>query len=143
MIVEPFNMTHFTRLQLQPEQRWLTGKVTRAAVEAMTKSHAFAVVTPDRVLCCCGVAEVHDGRGVAWALCADNPGALFQGVHRAAKRVLEIARYRRIEATVPLDFTQGHRWMRLLGFVIEAPRMIGFGENGEDHTLYRWQGGLI
>lgn len=140
MIVEPFNISHLIRLQAQSSQRWITDEIRRDAIEAMARTNAFAAVTPERVLCCAGLIEVHPQRAVAWAACADRLAPYFPKIHHAALRLFKLSGYRRIEATVPCDFPAGHRWANALGFEVEADRMLGFGDDGKDHTLYRWRG---
>lgn len=140
MMIEPFNISHFYRLDVQPGQRWVASRLDAATLKAIAKTEAFAAITPERVLCCAGLLRVHDGRAVAWALLGNDIAPFLRGIHRATLRLFRLSGYRRIETTVERDFEQGHRWARLLGFEVEAECMAGFGEDGRDHTLYRWGG---
>ena len=44
--------------------------------------------------------------------------------------------FQRIEASVDVDFTAGHRWLRSLGFKCEAAMMQAFDPMGRTHSLY-------
>jgi RimJ/RimL family protein N-acetyltransferase len=57
-------------------------------------------------------------------------------IQRIGKKITDEYPIQRIEAAVECDFKQGHRFMRLIGFTLEAERMKGFSENGGDCALY-------
>ena len=42
----------------------------------------------------------------------------------------------RTEMTVVKDFKQGHRWAKMLGFVLETLTLRAYGPAGEDHSGY-------
>lgn len=92
---------------------------------------AFTALHGETVLACAGVVEVWAGRALAWALIAEDAGRHMLGIHRAVSGFLMQAPYRRIEATVDEGFEAGHRWLRLMGFVLETPNgMRGFNPDG-------------
>ena len=70
------------------------------------------------------------------SLMDQEAGAHFVALTKAAKRILGSMPYRRLEADVACDFAQGHRWLRMLGFTMEAPRMVAYLPDGTDSALY-------
>lgn len=88
------------------------------------------------VLMCTGVVPIFDGYGYLWSALAPETGLKMVGVHRIAVRFLDTLNLRRIEATVEVGFAAGIKWMEMLGFECEAPRMRKYGPNGEDHMLF-------
>lgn len=98
---------------------------------------AFTALTQEgEVLGCAGVVEFWEGRGEAWAAFNPNCKNYFILLHKMVKRFLEIAPFTRIEAVVDLDFPEGHRWIKTLGFELEAPLMRGYTVTGKDSALY-------
>ena len=87
-----------------------------------------------------GVIPVWRGRAVGWVVvdrCADRHGWLWatRRVREYLDSVQAAGIYRRIETAVCEDFTQGHRWARLLGFVKEGT-MKAYTPDGLDYALY-------
>lgn len=89
-----------------------------------------------RVVVCTGVAEYAPHRGEGWAILDRDCKKEFLTIHRVVRRFLMACPLKRIEATIDLDFPQGHRWVRMLGFKLEAERMKGYRPNGDDAALY-------
>lgn len=96
---------------------------------------AFDVKTGEIVFCA-GIHDPWPGRAEAWALLADNLKHKMLAVHRSVLEFLDKINIKRIEAVVDRDFTQGHRWVELLGFTLEADRMRAYGYEGQDCSLY-------
>lgn len=140
MIVEPLTKGHYRQLVLQPAQASIGGRITDDVLDTLMQWPAYAAVAGDRVLAICGVAQHHPGRAHGWALFAADLGVQMTAVVRAIRRFLRVCGYARVETTVVCDHREGHRLARLLGFVCECERMTGFGEDGEDHAMYRWAG---
>lgn len=89
----------------------------------------------ERVLMCGGVSPQWAGVGALWALVAEQAGSHMLSLHRATKRFIDLQRFRRLEASVEKGFTEGCRWLELMGFEHEGP-MRAYGLNGEDHIRY-------
>ncbi|MDB5433556.1 MAG: hypothetical protein JWP35_4672 [Caulobacter sp.] len=122
MIIEAFQPAHLQRLVLQPEQQAWQGKVTDGHAEVLG-SHgvAWTGFDGDQVLGCAGILDRGEGRGLAWALLAEDVGPRrFVTLHRAVARGFEILPYRRIEAHVSPTFQQGIDWAQMLGFQFEG-----------------------
>jgi hypothetical protein len=98
---------------------------------------AYTVFDGEEVLFCGGVIEFWKNRGEVWGIFnAEMSKHQFLAVHRATKRFLEVCPVRRLEAMVETDFVQGHRWIKKLGFEVEAVRLRSYFPNGKDGTMY-------
>ena len=95
-----------------PEQLALSGyEWTAIADGQVVASAGFIPAYPDSTM-----------RAVAWAIVSRNISPLiFVKVHRAVKAALRDSPFRRVEANVAVELTEGHRWLRSLGFVVETP----------------------
>lgn len=105
-----------------------------ASLEAMP--YAVSVFVEGELQLCTGVNVYWPNRGEAWAVFHPHCRKNFIALHHAVKRHLETVPLRRIEAGVDVDFAPGHRWMRALGFELEAPRLRAFLPDGRDASLY-------
>lgn len=97
---------------------------------------SYAVLVDGRPVCCAGLSEFWPGRAEAWAMVSRHAGPYFLAIHRRAKAYLEKSPMRRIEASVDASFEVGHRWVRALGFKLEAPHRPGYRVDGGDCALY-------
>jgi len=144
LVVVPFCATHLKPLHLQAAQaniRRFLNRNVGASLE--TAGPAFTALSGGEVIACAGVMEVWSGRLQAWALLSACGPRLFLQVHRAVARFLDAQKAQRIETAVDCDFAEGHRWVRLLGFRMEAPRMRLFGPDGRDAALYARVGDFL
>lgn len=100
------------------------------------QKHSYAGVDVyGRVVFCVGVIELWPERGEAWAFFSQDAGVHFMAIHRIVKRFLFARHFKRIEATVELNFPRGIRWVEMLGFKVEAPCLAQYRE-GQDYALY-------
>ena len=136
MNVVPFRAEHAYALELQLGQRGIKPFLTKAYVESLVGDYAFSGLIGDRVVAVGGVFKMWEGRGVVWSLIDQSAGEHFVAIHKAAKGILDAAPFRRLEADTPCTFAQGHRWLRLLGFHLEAPCMEAYQPDGTDSALY-------
>jgi hypothetical protein len=136
MKIIPYQAEHVLSLQLQAGQRDLWPYVTPEYARFLEGEYSFTAMVGDKVIAVGGVALLWENRGLAWTLIDRDAGAHFTELHKAAKRVLDLVPYRRIEADVACGFPQGHRWVRMLGFTLEAERMRAFRADGGDSALY-------
>lgn len=136
--VEPFRARDATELSEQEATAYLRPFISEEVMKALEGSpYAYTLRGADgRVVACAGVYEYWKGRGEAWALMDKNCKSEFFAVHNAVKRFLEICPVRRIEAVVDAGFEAGHRWVKALGFELEAPRLRGYRPTGGDCALY-------
>jgi hypothetical protein len=136
MKVVPYQAEHLQKLRLQSAQLCNLNWMPIDQAVQLENVTAFTALDGDEVLACAGVLELWSGRGAAWAFLAEDLGTRMVAVHRAVRRYFGLLDFRRIEAEVAVDFPQGHRWMRLLGFELESPRMRGYFPDGSDAALY-------
>lgn len=137
MLVRPFQPDDVEKLVLQPAQAYLRPVVQCAAYgEALARGEAWTAERDGVVVACGGVAPLFGDTGNAWAMLARDLGHSLSRIHRVASRLLDAYPAQRIEAHVDCDFEEGHRWVRLLGFDLEAPRMRKFTPHGRDAALY-------
>lgn len=142
MKIVPFEPEHIERLRqagLQREQARYEPILDNPEYARGLKVGGDAFSAIDRfgkVVACAGVIKMWANRGVAWSIIGGDLGAEFYGVHMAVKRHLAASTLNRIEAVVDLEFEEGHRWMKLLGFEKETERMRAYAPDGRDCTGY-------
>jgi hypothetical protein len=137
MVVEPFEVDHLSRLQVQPHQtgwhRALIG--TDWSVLAQAPNQAWAAVDEARTLGCAGYVDMGGGRARAWALLSGDLGPAMTAITRAVRRGLDLAEFRRVDAEVVANFQPGRRWASMLGFKFEGV-MRAYCDDGEDAELW-------
>lgn len=133
----PFKPEHFDQIQEQETTVHLRPLLTPAMLHALAgQPHSYTAVVGGRVVACGGLIEYWPGRAEAWAVLDATSRKEFLAVHNAARRVLDLGLFRRVEAVVETGFATGHRWLLALGFRMEAPRMLRYGADGRDYSLY-------
>jgi hypothetical protein len=98
--------------------------------------YAYTMLWNGKILCCTGVVQYWKDRGEVWSVIDQGCGPDLVYVTKAAKRFFDIVPIKRIEATVKCDFEEGHRWIKLLGFHLEAERLVNYFPDGSDVSLY-------
>lgn len=136
MNIVPYKAEHLRDFQLQEGQRDLWPFISPEYARYLENQFSFTALHEGRVLAVGGVAELWPDRGLAWALISEGAGPYFTELHRAAKRMLDAVPFRRVEADTPCEFKQGKRWLKMLGFKLEAERMIAYRPDGGDSSLY-------
>lgn len=137
MIVRPWRIGDSEKLNLQSAQRY-SGDLADVSQDLTPLSDAGLAWTGEvdgTVICCAGLAPQWHNRAIAWALVGESAGRHFAVIHKAVHRFLVSAPYRRIEAHVDVGFPQGARWMKMLGFEVEA-YMKAFRPDGADMLLF-------
>lgn len=136
MRIVPLKQEHLERIDAQGAQEYVSSWITPEIKAELAGSMSFAAVDGDEVLGVGGVLEYWDGRAAAWAILSGNCGRQFVKIHRAVLAFLTLKKYRRLEATADVGFGPGHRWLEMLGFTLETPRMRGYMPNGADAAMY-------
>lgn len=136
MIVVPYKAEHLMALKMQPGQSYCLPFVTPEYAKALESACAFTAMEGDQVVAVGGIAELWSNRGLAWTFIDRRAGKHFLALHNAVKKILDEAPFRRVEAETPCEFKAGHRWLRMLGFKMEAERMEAFRVDGGDAALY-------
>ena len=136
MIVVPFHHDHLKTLNLQIAQREALSILSDAIIGDLERGQSFTALVEDIPMICCGVYSDGMGRGVLWALVSQDIGRHLVKVTKLCSQFFDNSGYRRLETMVDCNFKAGHRWVRLLGFEMEAERMRSYYPNGKDCSLY-------
>ena len=132
-----FCAEHIRALRAQPSQQWLAATASDRDLRLLENQYATTVMEDGRPIACGGVLPIWENRGYLWSVISDTVDARsFRAVHAITKRALDGMPFRRLEAAVEVDFEPGHRWVRALGFELEAPLAKAFQVNGADCALY-------
>jgi RimJ/RimL family protein N-acetyltransferase len=123
-------------MQLQQGQAHYAPWCTDEYARSLENQFAFTALVGGRPVFVGGVVELWKNRGLVWSFIDRQAGQHFVAIHRAVLRFLDMLPYRRLEAECDVDFAQGHRWLKSLGFQMEAPRMRAFRVDGGDSSLY-------
>lgn len=136
MNVIPFEPAHIERIELQPSQQYVISHICVEYLKYLQLQGPAATAEHDgKILACAGVSFQGFGMGVLWAFVSKDAGKHFVRLDRATRRLLELAKLKRIEAAAEASFAPGCRWLELLGFEREG-LMRAYGPNGEDHMRY-------
>ena len=137
MIVKEYAPDDLLKLDLQSGQaifKEFTGDKSYA--KWLMSGDSYSLFEGDRLLCCAGVIEIWGGRAHGWAFISEQvDGADLLKITRAAKRLFDASPYQRIETTVDIGFTQGHRWAKLLGMEYEGTHKK-YSPDGIDVCMY-------
>lgn len=137
MEIKPFRADHLRRLMLEPSNQYMRPMIDPGQAEVLEiTSTAFAGIESGRVVGCGGIMPVWPGRAIAWSVLAADSGPCMVHIHKVTCRLLDLRPERRIEATCDATFSAAHRWLRMLGFRLEAARMDAFTPDGAAHSLY-------
>lgn len=133
----PFRARHIDAMNIQDEQEWVMDVYGKADFVALEGPHAHTLFRDGVPIVCCGAFELSKVRGSCWAVLSNSIGSrAFREVHARGKRFLSTLPWRRLEAVVAVDFDAGHRWVRALGFQLEAPCMKAYELDGTNCALY-------
>lgn len=134
--VTEFKAEHLDQIALQEAQQYLLHHMEPGMGAYLEGLQAFSGLVDGKPVVCAGVLPYWEGRGLAWAYLGEDAGSHMAAIHKAVKRYLEVAPFDRIEAAVDVEFEAGHRWIKMLGFELEAPRMAKFRADGGAASLY-------
>lgn len=124
---------HYGRLEVQPAQQ---DELVNLPEMRQASSVAVTWLCGSTPIAVAGVVEIMPHRGSLWAAISQNAGPHMATFHKMMLRFLNALPYERVEVAVKIGFPAGHRWMPLLGFTLEAPKMEKFGHNKQDYSLY-------
>ena len=134
----PFRAEHLQGLEMQRAQEWTRDWLSVADQKTLEGPLSSTLMDDGKPLVCAGAVAFTEHRALLWTFLGDDVTARnFRVVHRWAKDFLRSLKFRRIEATTEMDFMQGHRWLKALGFKREDKSgMTAFGVDGKAHALY-------
>ena len=135
--VELFKVWHAMAMEVHESQReWFQENFNPLEAAALEMESSYTVMVDGRPVACGGVVPIWAERGMAWAILSQDSGAHMLAITRAARSIIDAAPYFRVEADTPCDFKEGHRWLKLLGFALEAERLRAYRGKGVDCALY-------
>lgn len=126
-------------LERDPTSKYLGAVLTDEGLTKLGQNGwTFSILSEGRAIMVGGIAEYWPGRGELWAFVDHTCGRQFVGVHRKVANFVDVCQkqFRRIEAAVLVDFMPAHRWVRMLGFRLEAERLEAYSMDGQDYSLY-------
>lgn len=129
---------HFEQLLAQDWNASMRPYFTPQAIKTLENNqYSYSVIAASgRVLFCGGLSLYWQNRGEVWAVFDPKCRKEFLAIHRATVRFLDSLPVRRIEASAKVGFEAGERWLKTLGFKMEAPIMKAYTPSGEDCALY-------
>lgn len=123
--LEPFEPRHLTAFAETAAEINLRRYIEKADLSSLAgNGPAWTGFWNGKPVAAGGFVEVYGPgsiRAVAWAILMRMPKPALRAVHKAARNGLAQAPYRRIEAHVDVRFEASHRWMGMLGFMVETP----------------------
>lgn len=132
---EPTHMEELMKLKISPLFKASMNKERMEIIAA--KPHNFTALSDKgEVLACIGLSIYWADRAEAWAIFNPDCKKYFLGIHHAVKRFLANSPVKRVEAAVDVNFKEGHRWAKSLGFKLEAEHMTSFWPDGTACSLY-------
>jgi len=131
----PFKAEHLD--QLDPETQ-LRAFVSPDDFRALEKFPSWSVVdeVDGAVIACGGAFPRWPHVAQAWSYLGTGRPHRFLWIHRCVLQFLNACGFARVEILVRTDFAAGHRWARMLGFELEAPRLRLYGPDRLDYSLY-------
>ena len=133
----PFKQAHLSLLTVQEAQRWTLSFMSPSILHALEGMWSNTVFKHGRPICCGGVIVQRPYYGFLWSFVgSDVTPHDFFALHRLVKLFICDLPFDRLEMHVDVNFRNGHRWAKTLGFQCEAPRMRRFLLNGTDASLY-------
>lgn len=128
---------HLEQINEPEYMAYLRPYFTRERVEMLAAGPmAKTLLIDGRPVVAGGVLEYWPGRGEAWAIFDRDCKKEFITILNCVKRFLTLCPLKRIEAVVDFEFEAGHRFIKALGFEVEAPRLKKYRPNGGDSVLY-------
>lgn len=137
MEIVPFRAAHLRYLALQSAQAYASSELSKPEYGEMLEGlgESFTAIHDGQVIGCAGIWRVWENRSHVWALLSPDAGRHFVAIHRAVRDKLNSMTDRRIEAAVDVGFTEGVRWMKMLGFEREGT-MRCYTPAGNDSDLF-------
>lgn len=132
MMVVPFEPKHLRAIDLQDAQIDVDKTVIPPG---LMSGLCVTFLLPDKVLLCCGVTDIWNGRSVLWAVVSKHARSHMLIMTRRIEEWLRSRPGHRFEIIIKPEFTNGIRWAMLLGFEFNCYERR-FLPNGGDAVVY-------
>lgn len=141
-MVEAFRPEHLDNLRVQASQSdWASYPRSREYTEALASVGTALTVKCDQGIVMCGgvVPTPLPDTGELWSLLTNLATAdRFMFIDRGVRRFIRQCGYRYLQSYSLTEFSNGCRWLRLLGFSIVG-HVANYGPLGRDYYLYRME----
>lgn len=127
-----FEPAHATMIDYQPE---FVGHDIEPMAKALCNGTAYSLVKDGRVVMSGGWVPLGGGRFLGAILFAKDAGKHMVEIVRFWRDFLSTFEYNRLEAVSACDLIPAHKFLRLIGFECEAPRMRKF-HGDKDYALF-------
>lgn len=127
---------HVRALRAQTEQQADHAFVIASGMGNVTKGLTFSAWLDGECVSVGGVTPTWPGSAVAWCMISPAIRPAMTSLTRFSASLFDLQPYRRLSTSVVCGFEPGHRWVKMLGFVLEAERMPAYDPVGRDCALY-------
>ncbi len=139
--IRPYTREDLLTIDPQDTQIMDIADMSDELATALESPWAWTLSTEGVILSCMGLQKVWEGRAVAWCVFSRHvkPQHFFgfrTGARNFIDAALNRAGYRRIEASVMVDFPDAVRWVKLLGFHEECV-MRNYSPRGDAYLVAR------
>lgn len=133
----PFEAEHYGQMGVQPAQGRIKHLASVDDLRSLEGAYAVTLMEDGMPALCAGALVYWANRALVWSVISDRVNKdNMLSVHMLAAQFIEGLPFRRLEASVDVGFEQGHRWMKMLGFEVEAPLQRAFQVDGADCVGY-------
>ena len=143
---ERFKAEHIFEMEVHESQSFkLDGTTKEECLEAYKQAESFdKFVIPQtirhnqKIIACGGLLNLSPWRGEFWSVMGKYSGDHMVCIARKAKNMIEEAQeigVHRLESIIDIDFKEGHKWMKLLGFTPDGILRC-YNQNKSDVLMY-------
>ena len=104
-----------------------------------SNTFAYSVISKDKVIAIFGGKELWSGVGNIWAITSDDISGSEMFFHKTCLKILkshaEILKLHRVQCTVKVNYNQGIKWIKSIGFSEESI-MRKYGPDKADYYLF-------
>ena len=133
----PLEAEHLMLLDVQPWQRMPEFEITHEYSQFLVDNSysSFSIWNDDKILAAGGAVMLWEGRAEIWLLVDKMAGKSMFGLHKVARRFLDAMPFRRLETGCEIEWSEAHRWLKMLGFEYEH-RARKYTPTGRDLDIY-------
>lgn len=120
-------------LHIKPQRAQVSAPLTLKYAEQIASGPCFTGIHNGEVVAIGGLIEVNQNRAFLHMIVAENMPHQWVKLYRAARRLIDVVDYLRIEALSGFD--EADRWLEMLGFEYEGT-LRGIMPDGSDAKSY-------